>query len=231
MTNMRSASTVILLRKKSEGFQIYVMKRPLTMRVFQGYTVFPGGIVESQDQQFEWEHYIHHPLNTIQLLPKHLDYPLRALPATQMEFIPEFPYVIAAIREVFEETGILLCQSDNEQRSPQHPTLQLYRETLLKKEITFLEMVKTLDVHLNAEKLYYIGRRITPPPTSVFFDTNFYLTIVPAGTTSIPSAKEVVADDWIEPSVALKLVAQKEIICAPATIECFHALNRLGEIG
>lgn len=228
MADIRPSSTVILIRKKSqtqdrEGFQMYVMKRPKTMKAFQGYTVFPGGLLEPQDVQPEWSQYFQHSLNIHPLLPKRMDYPDRIPPISQTDTVSELPYAVAAIREVFEETGILLCQTT----SPQHPTLQTLRQALLNKEMTFLDVIKKLDICFNAEKLTYIGRRVTPPPTSVFFDANFYLSVVPEDTVSIPSEREIVSENWIEPSVALDLVEQKEMTCAPATVECFNVLNTL----
>ncbi|WP_120190462.1 hypothetical protein [Ammoniphilus oxalaticus] len=231
---IRHASTVILARKNSltdPSFQIYLMKRPKTMQTFQSYTVFPGGMLEAQDERPEWKHYFHNCINTHLLLPERSDSPVRAFSESNQGQIPELPYVVAAIREVFEETGILLCQWNRESQavkfqSGHDPALRNYRKALLTKELTFLEMVKQLDLQFDAAQLTYIGRRVTPPPKSFCFDANVYLTIVPAGAVSAPS-REAVSDEWLEPAVALQLARQREIVCAPATIECFVALQSL----
>jgi 8-oxo-dGTP pyrophosphatase MutT (NUDIX family) len=224
MTIIRLASTVILLRETKQNtgnhLQIYTIKRPDTMKFLPGFTVFPGGAMEEEDLSENWRPFIRPDIGKYPLLlensasPNPIDLPNR-----------EMAHVVAAIREVFEETGALICQTGPKYLSPQD--LSPYRGALEKKETTFFEVIQTLEIKLDTGRLLHIGSRLTPPNRPARFNTHFYITKVPEDILMIPSISEVASDAWIDPTQAEEMWKREEILCANPTKDCFRSLAQL----
>ncbi|MGE5704699.1 MAG: NUDIX hydrolase [Clostridia bacterium] len=237
MTAIRLASSVILVREnkqiEKDRLEVYTTKRPDTMKFLPGFTVFPGGAIEQDDTRAEWCEYIEKHWDDHLLLPKHSGYPGDSLPIDELEKL-ELAHAIGAVREVFEETGLLIAQarpaSSAAQPNNWEPRqLLAHRQALHNKEITFLELIQSLGIKLDLGTMLHIGRRLTPPTSPIRFNTQFFLTYVPSHITMMPSVHEVAADAWVEPSLALQQCEQGQIACAPPTRECFRALAQLAD--
>ncbi|NRD79670.1 NUDIX hydrolase [Bacillus sp. BRMEA1] len=190
----RPASTVVLM---DECSRVYMTKRPNTMKFFGGYYVFPGGAVEESDY---WEG--PEILKTVQ----------------EGESIPSAHY-IAAARELFEEVGVLLCQTKDGKPAVLKDTAVLeYRRLMVNGELTFLQMIKQEGLKFHMRSLTPFGHLITPEVSKIRFDTRFFLAHLPTGQTPAPDENEVGEACWLSPVEALAAFQEEKILLAPPTV-------------
>jgi 8-oxo-dGTP pyrophosphatase MutT (NUDIX family) len=189
--NPRPASTVVLLDQMSN---VYLTKRPKTMKFFGGYCVFPGGAVEKAD-------YLIQP------------------PQGKIVETFDFAYYVAAARELFEEVGIILVrQEDGTPFHVHNERLIEYRRLLNNGEISFIDICNNEGVQLQLENIRYFGHLITPEESPIRFDTRFFLAKLPDGQSPKPNLNEVEEAFWISPEEALHEERNGKIYLAPPTI-------------
>jgi 8-oxo-dGTP pyrophosphatase MutT (NUDIX family) len=190
----RPASTVVLMNECSK---VYLTRRPVTMKFFGGYWVFPGGAIDKTDY-LSHEEYIH-------------------CGDTQPAFHPA--YYVAAARELFEEAGVLLvCNEAKEPLSLEQQKRNEYRQLLLSGEISFFEMLKKEKLHLFLDRFTFFGQLITPEESSIRFDTRFFLAKLPKGQSPQPDLHEVDDALWFSPEEALAENQKGNIPLGPPTI-------------
>jgi glyoxylase-like metal-dependent hydrolase (beta-lactamase superfamily II)/8-oxo-dGTP pyrophosphatase MutT (NUDIX family) len=132
--------------------------------------------------------------------------------------------VVCALRELFEEIGILLT-------TPDAPTGRLGEERgrLLDKSVSFADLMSELDLTASAERLVYAGRWLTPPMGPMRFDNRFFLlewTEALGEPEIIPG--ELDEGEWIAPQEALDRWQSGSVWLAPPIV---HLLKVLGEEG
>ncbi|WP_448191471.1 NUDIX hydrolase [Azospirillum sp. sgz301742] len=166
----RPAASVILLRDGAQGLELFMIERNAGLRFAAGATVFPGGCVDSGDHAAEWERVC------------------RASP-------PDLPHRIAAIRETFEECGVLLARGAESQTLLDHaPTAET---------ADFATMVRAAKVELATDALVPFARWVTPELVRRRFDTLFFLAPAPAGQRASVDGGEAVAGLWSTPRAVL----------------------------
>jgi 8-oxo-dGTP pyrophosphatase MutT (NUDIX family) len=106
----------------------------------------------------------------------------------------------AAVRELFEETGILLARGRTRFAGPRE---QARLAGLLESGGAWPEALASLGLRLALDRLAFLTRWITPEPLRRRFDTSFYLARLPAGQAVRPQPGEVVDWRWVEPRQAL----------------------------
>ena len=125
---------------------------------------------------------------------------------------PALAYWVAAIRETFEETGVLLSRrvpgdcilpSEQSEDGVRGEAEALARSKLLAGEIDFAEVLETLDVTLDAGALEYNGHWLTPECEPRRYETRFFATEVGADAEVTPHRREMVDALWLTPSKAL----------------------------
>lgn len=200
MSIPKQASTVVLVNENTE---VYLTKRPASMKFMAGFHVFPGGSVDVADQEIA--------LGNVQ---------------GQDESI-SLAYYVAAARELFEEVGILLT-SKNDGSAVLLPKDQReeYRRQLRDGEISFDRFLKKEGLRLDCPSLTYLGQIMTPSILKIRFDTRFFLTKLPLGQTPEPDGIEIDEALWITPEDALAAYEAKEMKLAPPTILTLQALIR-----
>jgi len=190
----RPASTVVLMDSNS---QIYLTKRPKTMKFMGGFFVFPGGAVEQGDHLSD------------------------GMIRTCGERNPSvnLSYYTAAARELLEEAGVLLCCKENGSAVllPEE-TITEYRRLLVSGQITFWDMLDKEDLYLNLDNLRYFGNLVTPKPNKIRFDTRFFAANLPYGQSPCPSSQEIDEAYWLTAEKALTAYHAGEISLAPPTI-------------
>jgi 8-oxo-dGTP pyrophosphatase MutT (NUDIX family) len=210
--SIHQAATILLLREKREQgrsrLEVYMTKRPDTMRFLPGHYVFPGGQMDDGDADPAWQEHC---------LP--ID------PSRNPERL-SLSYWITALRETFEEAGLLIARRpDGSFIEP--AAVAPYRQALLAGECTFLELVQRTGVILATDRLRYFGHRLTPRAVSrKRFDTRYFLTPLPPGFHPEPHAGEVAADDWIDPIQALKGWESGRMPMVPPTRDSLRVLAR-----
>jgi 8-oxo-dGTP pyrophosphatase MutT (NUDIX family) len=199
MTDLRTASTMILLRDADSGPEVFLVKRHIKSDFVGGAHVFPGGVVEPADA-------LDDALcagRTDDSASKTLGLPRGGL-----------AYWAAAIRECFEEAGVLLA-CDSQGRIPvfegEHSErFRSYRRALNSNEMSFAEMLLREGLKLAAHRVYYWGHWVTPEGEPRRYDTRFFLAVAPERQTAAHDGRELTDSAWAPPAVALEKARTRE---------------------
>lgn len=190
----RPAATVLLLRDRTDppGVEVYVTIRNPRLRFLGGFAAFPGGAVEPADAD-----------PTVigrcrGLAAARAERLLAASPPGPAAAVPALGYWVAACREAFEETGVLLARP-----LPDAAALESYRRRLGRREPAFAELLARYELTLPVHRVRYFGHWVTGAFQPVRFDTRFFLAAMPPGQTCDPAPREVEAGHWITPAAAL----------------------------
>jgi 8-oxo-dGTP pyrophosphatase MutT (NUDIX family) len=119
-------------------------------------------------------------------------------------------YRIAALREAFEESALLLAKRpDGEPWSANSEAVQA-RHAVAKGELAFLDLIRQLDVRLDLQSLAAFARWIAPPIAPKRFDTHFFIAIAPRDQVAVCDGGETVDAEWIAPKTALAMAEAGE---------------------
>jgi 8-oxo-dGTP pyrophosphatase MutT (NUDIX family) len=177
---------------------------------FPGVHAFPGGVVEAGDAAVAgamlpgaqaWA-----PLGEG-------DQPAEAL-----------PYWIAAVRELFEEMGILVAARGGRLvGGPLDDGLVGLRRRLLAGE-PFAALLAETGLVPATHELFYFARWITPRVNPKRFDTRFLVGRVPAGQDAVVDGTETVSHEWLTPAAALRAYGDGRIQLMPPTVRTLDEL-------
>ncbi|MGB1253339.1 MAG: NUDIX hydrolase [Candidatus Promineifilaceae bacterium] len=204
----RPSATVLLVRDSAEGLEVFMVVRHHKIDFASGALVFPGGKVDPQDRAQG----------------------LRAFCDGAAETDDKtLSFQIAAIREVFEECGILLARKDGANallNAEQVTALASYREALHKNKIDMQSFVTQENLRLACDQLHLFSHWVTPEMLPKRFDTHFYLVHAPDDQVGIHDGHESVDSVWISPQTALQdEKAGKRTIVFPTRLN----LEKLGQ--
>src|ERR1700746_100842 len=190
------ASTVIVARAKSEGgFEVLMTRRHQQLQFLGGYSVFPGGAMETAD-------YSERMLSRCRGVSRP-----EAQEKLGRDMSPDMAlgYWVAAVRELFEETGVhFFVDQDNADAGPNvWERLAKKRQHLSEGRLNLPELLETEDLFCDLSRLTYLFHRITPEKHKVRFDTRFYLAAMPANQSPLMSSEEVAESLWLAPDMAL----------------------------
>ncbi len=112
-------------------------------------------------------------------------------------------YYVAAIREVFEEAGILLAYSNNGQwvgiSRDEKQRFVDYRRQVLEDPSSFPRMIQKEGLTLATDKLAYFAHWITPEVAPIRYDTRFFVTAAPSGQDAVFDNQETIDSKWVTP--------------------------------
>ena len=207
-TPVRDASTVVLLRDAPQGLEVFLMKRSGLSDVLGGAYVFPGGKLDAAD--------------AIDDMPNRLDQSPQALHAALNEPALE-PHnaaalYVAALREAFEESGVLFAENAN--LAVSNKTTAEAAE-LLKNGESFPAILAQLGLRLQTQYVQPWSRWITPKMASVStkrFDTRFFIASMPNNQTATHDNFETTTSVWLAPRAALEEYWSGGIALAPPQI-------------
>ena len=115
---------------------------------------------------------------------------------------------VAAVREAFEECGVLLAHDADATAFVAPERLagldQQYRQALVKGEVTMEEFCRAEDLTLSVDQLVHYAHWITPPVAPKLFDTHFYLAPAPADHLALHDGEESTDSVWIRPAAAVE---------------------------
>jgi len=206
----RPASTVVLLRP-ANPFDVFLVRRSDNIAFMGGAHVFPGGGVDDEDR-----------LDDIDALSDGA-----AEAAARMSDVPRevaLAHHVAALRELFEEAGVLLAR--------QVPTQQLerYRRDLLAGQTTFGDIVRGERLRLAFDELAYFAHWVTPEIETRRFDTRFFIARSPEGQTPVHDEGETSHSEWFAPLAAIERCRSGVISLPPPTWTTLSMLSRFGSI-
>ena len=194
------AATVILLRDSPRGPEIFMMKRHVQSDFVGGAYVFPGGRVDPEDSEAE-------------VLATGLD-DIDASRRLQLER-GGLAFFVAAIRECFEEAGVLLAyDGDGELIRLDDPEkaaeVEVLRARLNAGEESFLDLAHDQEWRLAVDRMHYWAHWITPEDQPKRYDTRFFLATAPPGQTAAHDDGELVESAWVTPQEAIDKSESKE---------------------
>ena len=200
----RDAATVVMLRQARDGMEVFLLKRHGLSDVLGGAYVFPGGKVDASDAELD--------------MAAHLDQSPQALHATLNEpwidALTAASLYVAALREAFEESGVLFAENVSAARTAQ-------ASALLREGHAFDEVLALLALRLQTRSVLPWSRWITPKLASVSnkrFDTRFFVSAVPADQTARHDNHEATESVWLSPRAALQQYWDRQIELAPPQI-------------
>ena len=164
---IRPAATVILVRESEPSFQIFMLKRTSQAAFASGMFVFPGGRVDGDDHLHKYDRYRVGPSQEQAPQVEALGYEWRG-------------FWIAALRETFEEAGLILAyDSTGEMVSlasdKDYTRFQEYREPLHRHKLSLLEICQTENLKLAVDRVHFYNRFVTPLGRPRRFDTRFFI--------------------------------------------------------
>jgi 8-oxo-dGTP pyrophosphatase MutT (NUDIX family) len=217
----RLAATVILLRDTGQrGFEIFLTRRSEGMAFLGGKYCFPGGTLCKED-------YSRAMLQRCAGLT----------PDQAQKFIgPEVgPRValgvwVAALRELFEEAGILFGLDGTWRRMPApagaRERLMEKHSRLLSSALTFAGLLESEGLFCDLGALAHFSHWQTPEQVSIRYDTHFFLAELPADQSPLPVTGEVAHSLWLSPDDALQMSGKNQL---PVIFPTFASLRTLAD--
>jgi 8-oxo-dGTP pyrophosphatase MutT (NUDIX family) len=217
----RHASTVVLLRDAADGsgIEAYLLRRQKTMAFAAGMHVFPGGSVDTRDESLEESSWIGPPPATWAGLLT-ADVPL----ATAL--------VCAAVRETFEESGVLLAgaSADDVVADTSGDDWEADRLALLDRSLSFAELLDRRGLVLRADLLRPWAHWITPEVEPRRYDTRFFVAALPAGQRTRDVGGEADSVVWLKPRTALDAYERAELGLMPPTAFTLMELTAFDDV-
>lgn len=196
----RLAATILLLRDDPAGMEVFMVVRHQQIDFASGALVFPGGKLAAGDSDPR--------------LP-------RLCSGAEGLSTEQLALRVAAIREAFEESGVLLARSRGAARMVGPERIEVlgpqYRKALDKGEIGIADMLEREGLELACEALVPFAHWITPTFMPKRFDTYFYLAVAPGEQVAGHDGREMVDSVWLRPDVALAEAAAGLRTLVPAT--------------
>jgi len=191
----RDASTVILVRHghpTGRPWQCFMVRRHVRSDFAADVFVFPGGKVDEADFDPRLrEHVSGHPS-----------------PECTVEGTDAWRGLrLAAIRELFEEAGVLLATRTDDslvKLTEDEDRFSWYRESLQKGSSTLLELAEAENLRFALDRLHPFSRWITPEPLPRRYDTRFFVAYLPEHQEPLHDARETTDSVWITPRQALE---------------------------
>ncbi|TFV60818.1 NUDIX hydrolase [Geodermatophilus sp. DF01-2] len=209
----RQAATVLLLRDGVPGLEVYLLRRTRGMPFAGGMTAYPGGGVDPRDGDVQ----------TAWAGPS----PDRWAQAFGCDERTARELVCAAVRETFEEAGVLLAGSaDGSDVVPDvsGDDWEAQRQALLTRELSLAELLADRGLALRSDLLRPFAHWITPPVEPRRYDTKFFAAALPVGQEARHVTGEADEAAWLTPTAALAELTAGARPMLPPTI---HTLGQL----
>lgn len=226
MAPSRDSASVVLWRGAGRDLEVFWVERALSMPFMGGWHAFPGGGVSGRDGRFN----LRSAPRVAARAPA-----LAAMPASVTDGIDRLGPIlvpglaVAAVRELFEETGILPGLNAGAVSAERLAELRVALES---KELRFAEVLSELGLKLDVSRLLYAGRWLTPPLGPLRFDNRFFLLEWPESESLQPVAdsREAAGGEWIHPRRAIERWRRGEVITAPPILHLMRVLRDDGPI-
>jgi 8-oxo-dGTP pyrophosphatase MutT (NUDIX family) len=210
---IRPASTVLLVRDRAEQLEVFMVQRHHQIDFASGALVFPGGRVEPADSE-----------------PA-----VRERTAGAEAWDDDtLGFRVAAVRETFEECGVLLARARGESSPlPAERVRALrnrYAAPLQADELTMPAFLAAEDLEIRCDRLIPFAHWITPPVMPKRFDTHFFLVTAPDDQLALHDGEESVDSVWttVEQALEAERAGTRTIIFP--TLANLQKLGRAGSV-
>lgn len=195
----RPSATIMLVRDGKEGVEVFMVVRDRPMDGAMGAVVFPGGKIDTEDR---------HPEHWGHLSPP--------------QSHPDLPYWLAAMRETFEEAGVVIARPKGTTTGDIAPARAAemvikHRDALLDRKITFAEIIRSEGLDPALDHMVHFAHWQTPLGLPKRFDTHFFLVSAPEGQEPIHDGREMVDCFWTPPGRIVEEAVTGKRTLVPAT--------------
>jgi glyoxylase-like metal-dependent hydrolase (beta-lactamase superfamily II)/8-oxo-dGTP pyrophosphatase MutT (NUDIX family) len=214
----RPAATLILVRDRREGLEVFMMQRTHKAAFVPGGYVFPGGALDAADNDAFFA-------SCDAAMNDELASRILGVGAGGLA------YLVAAIRECFEESGLLLARDHDGSTvklagQPDEAEYAALRKQLADADIDFAGFCRSRHLVPAFDSLAYFAHWITPVGVPRRFDTRFFLAVAPDFQTPAHDDGETIAHEWIRPADALSRHRAGELDMMFATVKTLELLSR-----
>lgn len=203
----KPAATVVLMRDANRELEVLLLKRHRASGFVPGAYVFPGGRVDAADGDARL---------------------MAGGPVPERGSVPAH-YWFGAVREVFEETGVLLARTAaNEwvEDATSNERMEAWREKLMSDSATLADIVAAEQLRIVLDDVVYFAHWITPAPEPRRYDTRFFAAALPEGRSIRPDAREMVDAVWIAPAEALERFSANRLPMVFPTVRTLQDLTK-----
>jgi 8-oxo-dGTP pyrophosphatase MutT (NUDIX family) len=204
---VRDAATVIVVRDGAAGLETFVLRRNIESEFVKGAYVFPGGSVDEADRHADLE----------AVCEGRTDAEASALLGIDSGGLA---FWVAAIRECFEEAGLLLAYGgDGKLLRLDDPELAdafaAHRRAVDAGERRLVDVCAEEGLRLAVDAMHYFSHWITPEGQPRRYDTRFFLAAAPEAQEGLHDEVETIASEWVTPADALARYHAKELDLMP----------------
>jgi len=214
----RPAATLILARDAGTGMEVFMIRRTQSAAFVGGAHVFPGGGVDASDASAE--------------LAAHCE-GLDDAEASRVLGVERggLAYWAAAMRECFEEAGLLLAHDANGDYADLNEAERVavfakWRESVRAGRATLADLCREHQLRLAAGRMAYYSHWITQPGRPRRYDTRFFVAEAPSAQTPSHDNSETVDHVWIQPAEALARHRSGEMQLVFPTIKTLESIAR-----
>ena len=217
---VRDAATVMLLRDGSDGLEVCMLQRNLKSDFVGGAYVFPGGGVDPEDAEQDLE----------QVFVGRSDADASRLVGVDRTGLA---FWVAAIRESFEEAGVLLAVTDDDRvvsfADPEVAVrFAVHRADVDSGRRRLAAVCVDEGLRLDVGAIHYFSRWVTPLGAPRRYDTRFFVAAAPAEQVALHDDHEVIGTRWLTPAAALADHEAGRITMIFPTVRTMVALERFG---
>ncbi len=214
----RDAATVMLLRPGAGGLEVYLLRRRPSMAFAPGAVVFPGGGVDPRDADGDIAWAGPDPAEWGRLID------------TPPQLAREL--VCAAVRETFEESGVLLAgpSADTIVADTRGGDWEADRQALLDRSLSLAGLLSRRRLVLRSDLLRPWARWVTPVAEMRRYDTRFFAAALPAGQLTRDVGGEADKVAWLAPADAIGAARRGEILLLPPTAVTLAELAACGTV-
>jgi len=200
-TPLRPAATVLLLRDGPDGIEVLMTRRSMTASFAPGAYVFPGGGIDAADAQ---------------------THTMAKRRAKQSDL--HLTQAIAAIRESFEELGILFARHADG-RWANHEDI-----AAIDRQAPFAEQCQARGLTLAADQVFVLAHWITDRDLPRRFDVPFLVTRMPEGQSPVADESEQFEPVWVRPQDALNRHEAGDFFMVYPTIRTLERLKAFASV-
>jgi UPF0716 family protein affecting phage T7 exclusion/8-oxo-dGTP pyrophosphatase MutT (NUDIX family) len=220
--SVRDAATVMLVRDGPGGMEVFMLRRNLNSDFVGGAYVFPGGAVDEADRAADLE----------AICDGRTDAQASHILGVSQGGLA---FWVAAIRECFEEAGVLLAYPEAESDGGHVISFRdeavaarfaAQRDAVNAGRLRLVDLCRMEGLRLDARRIHYFSHWITPLGAPRRYDTRFFVAAAPPEQVPLHDDRETIAHLWVTPAAALEREGRGELEMLLPTIKNLEAISR-----